>query len=254
MCFKGVSQRGSLFDYTNEEAIRMKKLLSLLLCLMLIAGSMSSAIAAAKFAPSGVQDAQQKAMELMRIVAFNSEYGSGHNLVRWERPIRIYVGGIPTSQDRRTIDDFILELACHVPMMPNVTVVSRESEANITIWFGPLKQLRDHVTDYHEGNWGAFHYWYSSYRITRAEIGIASDVTSQKERNHLIMEELIGVFGLGNDQDDYSDSIVYQPWTTTQELSDVDWLMMNMLYHPDVTPGMSWSQFERVTRQRINNR
>jgi hypothetical protein len=215
---------------------------------------LNAAFAASEFAPYDVQDAQHQALQLMQTVAFRHEYGGEHDLLRWATPIRIYVGGTPTNQDRDTIEDFLIELACHVPMMPNVSIVNREMAANITMWFGPLDQLQYHVHEYPEESWGAFHYWYNNFRINRAEIGIANDVTSQRDRNHIIKEELIGVFGLGNDHYEYSDSIIYQRWTATQELFDVDWLMMNMLYHPDVTPGMTWFQFERATRQRINKR
>ena len=38
----------------------------------------------------------------------------------------------------------------------------------------------------------------------------------------------------------YRDSILYDGWTTVQTLSDVDWRMLNMLYHPAVHPGMTW--------------
>ena len=84
-----------------------------------------------------------------------------------------------------------------------------------------------------------FCYTYTNYTIHSGEIAIATDVTNQKQRNHLMREELIGLLGLRNDHELYKDSILYQAWTETQTLSEVDWLMMNMLYHPDLTPGMS---------------
>ena len=47
-----------------------------------------------------------------------------------------------------------------------------------------------------------------------------------------------GSAGRTNDHYYYEDSIVYQPWTTVQQLSDVDWIMLNMLYSPLTYPGM----------------
>jgi hypothetical protein len=44
----------------------------------------------------------------------------------------------------------------------------------------------------------------------------------------------------------YADSIVYQPWTEVQELSEIDWLMLNMVYSPHVDSGMSYKEVYAV--------
>lgn len=231
----------------------MKKLLSALLSLIL-ALSLVPAAQAEVFAPTDAADALQTALDLCKTCAFAAEFGGAHKLARWEEPLRIHVDGSPTQADRETLENFALQLAYRVPNMPNVTIVEDRADANVFFWFGPLDELAQHVTNYPEGNWGAFTYWYRSYRMVKAEIGIASDVTNQRERNHLIMEELVGALGLTNDHEVFSDSIVYQPWTTTQELSEVDWLMLNMIYHPDVAPGWDWSMFCLTTTERITKR
>lgn len=228
----------------------MKKLTALLLCLMTI---LSSALAA-DFSPANARAAQASALELMKVCAFGSEYGSAHNLARWEKPLRIFVGGNPTAADLNALDDFLIDLTVHVPMLPNVSIVKSKADANITLYYVPLKEMGKYITNYVDGNWGMFRVWWSSHQMTSAEIAIATDVTTQRARIHLMKEELVGVLGLCNDHDKYADSILYQPWTTTQELSDVDWLMLNMLYHPSVTPGMIWEEFFPITNRRINDR
>ena len=228
------------------------RLAALVMALCLLA---SPALAATKFAPGSAQQAQTLAMELMRVCGYSSEYSGGRDgLVRWETPIRVYVGGKPTKADLNTLDNFLIQLSSRVPGLPNITRVSSESSANVKIYFVPLKQLGNYVPGYVSGNWGMFHYNYTSWKITNAEIGIATDKTNQKSRNHLIKEELVGALGLANDHNSYSDSILYQPWTTTQELSEVDWMMLNMLYHKDVYPGMTWNSFYQTTYSRINRR
>ena len=228
----------------------MKKLVALLLCLMTI---LSSALAA-DFSATDAQAAQTAALQLMKVCAFNAEFGGAHSLIRWTKPLRIYVGGEPTFTDLRELNSFLIDLAVHVPMLPNVSIVDSRSEANITLYYAPLKDMSQYVTNYVEGNWGIFTYWHSGAEMVKAEIAIATDVTTQKARTHLMKEELVGVLGLTNDHELYADSILYQPWTTTQELSDVDWLMLNMLYHPSVTPGMIWEEFFPITNRRINDR
>ena len=234
--------------------MKMKKLTALICVLMMLICTAAPALAATKFSASTPKDAQLKALSLVERCGFSSEYQGTRDMVRWETPIRIYVGGKPTKADLNTLDNFLIQLSSRVPGLPNITRVSSESSANVKIYFVPLKQLGNYVPGYVSGNWGMFHYNYTSWKITNAEIGIATDKTNQKSRNHLIMEELVGALGLANDHNSYSDSILYQPWTTTQELSEVDWMMLNMLYHKDVYPGMTWNSFYQTTYSRINRR
>ena len=83
------------------------------------------------------------------------------------------------------------------------------------------------------------------------KIAIATDVTNQEERNHLIMEEFINGIGLSNDHNRYANSIVYQPWTTVQQVSELDWIMLNMIYHPDVHAGVTSKWFYDTISQVI---
>ena len=62
-------------------------------------------------------------------------------------------------------------------------------------------------------------------------------------------EELVGALGLPGDHMMYSDSILYDPWTTVQDLSDVDWRMLNLLYSPALSPGMT----EEEARDALRN-
>jgi len=228
----------------------MKKLAILLLVLVLLPATGLAEV----FAPADAADALQTALDLCRTCAFAAEYGGAHPLARWDGPIRIYVDGQPSQADREHLDAFVLQLCYRVPTMPNVTIVEDRAQANMFIWFGPLDEMGQHVANYTQGNWGYFTYWYRSHRIVEAEIAIATDVTNQRERNHLAKEEIVGALGLTNDHDVFSDSILYQPWTTTQELSEVDWLMLNMIYHPSVSPGCDWAEFSRSTGERIGER
>ena len=106
--------------------------------------------------------------------------------------------------------------------------------------------LKYYLEDYVEGNWGFFSYRCTRNRITSARIGISSDITDQEERNHLVLEELVGSLGLPGDHEVYADSILYDPWTVVQSLSEVDWRMLNLLYDPALSAGMRESQVRAV--------
>ena len=225
----------------------MKRIFLIALCAMLLAAVPASA---ETFSASSAYEARMKALDMFDVSVLTMEYPDegaveGH-LIRWTKSIRVYVSGNPTQADRRFLENFLMQLALRVPDMPNITITNWESEANMHIAYVPLNKMASVVPGYREGNWGMFHFQYVNWQMTEAWIGIASDVTDQRARNHLIQEEIVGALGLTNDHYLYSDSIVYQPWTTVQELSEVDWIVLNMVYSPLVSPGMEGKQLHRI--------
>ena len=228
-----------------------------LFCAVLLICVSSFPACAAAFSYSSVEDARLKALDCLMTCGFSVEYqgdkdNASTRLTRWETAIRICVTGSPSKEDLRQLDRFIMDIATHCPNMPNIRVVNSQSDANIIIYYGPLKELSKHLDSYREGNWGAFSYWYDARnRMTSAKVAIATDVNTAASKRHLLMEELTGVFGLTNDHELYSDSILYQEWTTVGELSEVDWLMLNMLYDPDLNCGMNAQEAYRILREKI---
>ena len=240
----------------DHGSFKASRLIAFMLALvMLLCAVPSSADAAAsKFSYSDAQDARQKALECFKICAFSAEYNSPSNpLRRWEKTIFVYLGGNVTKDDRNEMNKFIMELATHCPNMPNIRLVQKPENADIQIWYCPLKEMPNYVPDYVDGNWGFFRYWNDGLnKMTSARIAIASDKNNAASKRHLLREELIGAFGLSSDHYLYSDSILYGEWTTVGQLSDVDWLMLNMLYDPDLKCGMSMDEACRILQTKIN--
>jgi hypothetical protein len=181
-------------------------------------------------------------------VVFDIEYG-GENyattLRRWEQPIRIRVYGSPTDEDLATLDQHIQNLN-KVEGMPIVLRVT--TDENIQIYFVPLDDIKNHIDGYVKGNWGFFRCcWGSnSAKMIRAQIGIATDVTDQQERNHLILEEFTQTLGIMQDSKAYSDSIFYSEWTETQQLSALDWTIVRMVYSSKIEAGMSATKVQKI--------
>ena len=219
---------------------------------------MRSMAAAQTFTYKNAEDARTKALNCMMTCAFSTEWdakggsSSSVKLMRWEKTIKIFVAGSPEQDDLDQLDLFIMEIATHCPNMPNIRIVNSEKDANIVIYYGPLDQLSKHVDYYHEGNWGAFSYRYdSTHAMTSGKIGIATDRNTTDSKRHLLREELVGLFGLTNDHNYYTDSILYQEWTTTGQLSEVDWLMLNMLYDPALKCGMDAKEANEILLKKI---
>lgn len=211
-----------------------------------------AACADRQFQPNTAQDAKLQALNCLMNVAFSPEYGDERDsIIRWQQPIYIYAGGVPTREDLKKLDAFIMEIALRVPGMPNIYRTESEYKANITMYFVNENEMGDYVSGYEKGNIGMVTYWYTDEEIYRAEIAISADTTDQSTRNHLIMEEFINGIGLGNDHDMYEDSIIYQYSNTAQKLSEVDWLMLNMIYSPEVEHGMSSNDAYNALLQNI---
>lgn len=229
------------------------------LVLLLCTAPVRSSSADQAFTYTDVRDARRKALDCLMICGFSTEWDDAGNanaateLIRWESPIRICLTGSPSADDRNQLNLFIMELATHCPNIPNISLVDNEQSADITIYYGPLNTLSRHVDYYREGNWGYFSYHYNNRHVlVSGKIGIATDVNNTAGKRHLLREELTGLLGLTNDHELYADSILYQPWTTVGQLSDVDWLMLNMLYDPDLSCGMSASQAYKILSNKIS--
>jgi len=179
--------------------------------------------------------------EAFLTAAFRPEYGAAGDdaLRRWAEPLRVFVGGEPTREDLGTLRAFLKELADKVDGLPEISVVPSEGDANLTVWYAPLDRLADYEPSYVSGNWGYFAFWWDgAQQIVRVNVVIASDVTDLAARNHLLLEEITGGLGLSNDIGTHEDSILYQPWTATQRLSELDWRLLNLLYDRRLRPGM----------------
>lgn len=226
-----------------------KKTLAAVLALLVFFGSgMSIQVSAEPYQPADKSQAIQWAIDMFMIAGFRPEYGDDARdyMVRWENPIRIFISGDYTDEDKAALEKIVQQLNERVLWLPDVSMAKKVKLANVTITMAKLEELIDYESNYLAGNWGWFSYWYDDYKINRANIVIASDVTSQRERNHLILEELIGALGLANDITEFSDSIITQEWTTVQQLNSLDWYMLNMLYDSSMHPGMTKKEAKKI--------
>lgn len=196
-----------------------------------------------------------QALDAFMDAAFSVEYGDAQRdfMLRWQQPVKVHLSGDYLPEDEAFLDAFLQELTLKaeeygMTAFPGIMRVASERRANLKVIYCPLDEMARHLTFYEPDNWGLFEYFYDDYRITGATVVVSSDVTTQRQRNHLLMEEIVGSLGLTDDIDDHPDSIVYQPWTETQQLSDLDWLMLSYLYHDALRPGMTSRQAYRVLK------
>lgn len=190
-----------------------------------------------------------KTFEYFKEVTLKSEFGSSDNGIvkKWMVPIKLEIAGLPTPEDLQTVEAVTRELEL-LTKLPIEFV--KPNTGNMRIRFTPEENFKKFIPTYQPRNSGFFWLnWDETKQITGAEILISTTGVTQKERSHLIREELTQAFGLPADSDKYPDSIFYQQWTDITEYSSLDKKLIKMLYNPQVKPGMNGSQLEKLWRE-----
>lgn len=174
-------------------------------------------------------------------IAMGAEYvQSGSKVRKWQGDVRIQAFGAPTSADLETLRTVINEINDLTAGNIRLQLVSRNP--NVTVRFVPEWQFKRYEPNYDPINYGFFWTQWNNNTIDRANILITTQGVTQKERSHLIREELTQALGLMKDSYRYPDSMFYQPWTDITQYSAIDKALIKMLYDPKILPGMTQAQ------------
>jgi hypothetical protein len=176
-------------------------------------------------------------------VALGSEFRNDANptIHKWSGDIRIQYFGDPTVEDLATLDSVIREVNELAQGSINLQIVS--SEPNLTIRFVPESEFKRYEPGYVPTNYGFFMTrWDTTGTIRSANVLITSENVTQRERSHLIREELTQSLGLMRDSYKYSNSVFYQPWTDVTQYADIDRTLIRLLYSPNIQAGMTQTQ------------
>ena len=161
--------------------------------------------------------------------------------VKFNRDIKIYVSGIPNDTLINELEDIIEELNWLITPI-NIYIVDEKEISNINIYFGGvkdyLKQLKCSKQELKykksrlKQNWGMFWVTHNGGNIKHSEIFIDIYRTStNKERMHLLREELTQSLGFPNDSKKYPNSIFYSKWyEDTVEYSNIDKAIIKLHY------------------------
>lgn len=173
--------------------------------------------------------------------------GDATVLQKWTSPIYYMLNGNPTKEDLLVLFDFVAWLNT-IEGFPGMQQSHILGEANLQIHFCTQQKLLDIMGDDYTYVDGAVTFWYENNAIYDATICYRTDL-HQNLRNSVILEEIYN--GLGPIQDTVlrPDSIIYSEFSTPQALTAVDELILRLLYHPQMLPGMNADECEAVIRQ-----
>lgn len=184
-------------------------------------------------------------------VVLDAEYSTGEGNVnvvqKWTGPIRYTIFGDATQKDRDQLNELFAQLNA-VEGFPGIEAAPSPIAANLMLNFYNRADFQTYfgrVVNYEDAD-GAVEYWYynATNNIHNATVGYRTDI-DQYTRNSVLLEEVVNGLGI-TDTRLREDSITYQGFSQTQELSDMDWLILRLLYHPDIKCGMNLEQCRAV--------
>lgn len=182
-------------------------------------------------------------------VCLDAEFVHGGNatlLQKWAAPIRYQINGDPTREDLAVLEDFTRWLNT-IRGFPGIYESQDPETVNLQIYFCSREEMVERMGQQYSGMDGGVTFWYSENRIYDAIICICSDL-DQYLRNSVILEEIYNGLGPVQDTALRPDSIIYSEFSEPQALTDIDELLLKLLYDPRLDYGMDARQCEEVIR------
>ena len=189
-------------------------------------------------------------IEYFNEVCLDSEFSSGSGdpslVQKWKTEIRYEIFGEYTQQDIQVLNTFIAWLNT-VEGFPGMRQVGPNEASNMRLNF--VDQQGIIATDAPDADGVVnFDYGTDDNAIFNAVVYYRKDI-DQLTRNSVLQEEIYNGLGLSQDTDLRQDSLIYTGFTTPQELTQVDKLLVELLYHPDMKCGMNADECAAVIRQ-----
>ena len=196
----------------------------------------------------------QQILEYFEEVVLHLEYtdGTGNATLvqKWEQPIYYRVYGNPTQEDISVLTALFADLN-EIPGFPGIYAAADDQPSNLMLNFLDHNDFNRNFQGFLNGEnaYGATQFWYytDTNEIHTADVGYRTDI-AQNTRTSVLIEEIINTLGI-SDTVLRPDSIVYQYSNDNTALSDVDWLILKLLYDPEIQCGMDFDSCRMVIKK-----
>ena len=182
-------------------------------------------------------------------VCLDTEFGdktSGSLIRKWVEPFYYTVYGQPTDRDMEVLNRFVAEINS-IENFPGMYPV--ESGADLEIYFYDQYNFEALMGSDFVGSWGGVTFWFDGLsQIYTETISIRTDIP-QDARDSIIAEEIYNGIGPVQDTSLRDDSLICQWSNSNYDMTAVDRLILQLLYHPSIQTGMDYAQCEAVIRQ-----
>lgn len=194
---------------------------------------------------------QDKILTYFKEVVLNMEYIDGTGDVscvqKWLSPIYYNIYGSYTDYDLTKLYELFTQLN-DINGFPGIYPASDENIENLTISFLEPNDFTYQFSDVINGEdaFGATEFWYytDTNEIHTARIGYRTD-SDQITQNSIMLEEVINSLGI-SDSTLRLDSIVYQNSNDNLVLSDVDIIILKLLYNQEIQCGMNYESCREI--------
>lgn len=174
--------------------------------------------------------------------------GDATLLQKWDTPIYCSLFGDYTEEDYATMMAFFDWLNT-IDGFPGICVTESRYDVNLLIHFCSQEEMVDILGDNFYNMDGGVTFWYDGEnRIYDATICYRTDL-DQQLRNSVILEEIYNGLGPVQDTQLRTDSIIYAEFSQPQALTQIDELILRLLYHPSMECGMTAAECETIIRQ-----
>ena len=188
--------------------------------------------------------------EMVHAIEYTDGIGDSALVQKWLYPITCRIYGEPTLEDVEILEEFFAQLNA-LPNFPGIRWAGEQIDEGfetLSLSFLSMEDLETIFCDVIGGQsaWGAAQFWYDTdtNEIFGGHIGYWEDIP-EDARKSILLEEICNVLGF-NDTVLREDSVVYQYSNDNTELTDVDWLIMELLYHPAIRPGMTIEECHEI--------
>jgi len=177
------------------------------------------------------------------VLSAEYSYGSGnqHALQKWKEPIYYTVYGEAGAEDLLLVADFAAQLN-QIEGFPGMYAAENSEQENFSINLLNGKDMMisvGHIVQGEEAHGIAlWDYYTDTNELYNVSIWVSTDI-EQRVRNSVLLEEIVNSLGMGNDTELREDSIIYQSYSEPQELSEMDWVLLKLLYDKRMICGMT---------------
>ena len=187
-------------------------------------------------------------------VVLRMEYSDGTGDVtcvqKWLSPIYYQLYGSYTDTDISRLNE-LFTLLNNIDGFPGIYPATDTNYENLTINFLEPNDFKIQFSDVINGEdaYGSAEFWYytETNELHTARIGYRTDI-EQDIRNSILLEEIINVLGI-SDSELRTDSIVYQYSNENIVLSDIDILILKLLYNPKIELGMNYAGCAEIIKE-----
>lgn len=197
---------------------------------------------------------QEQILSFFEEVVLHVEYSDGtgddSRVQKWLSPLYYQFYGSYTDADISKLNELFAQLN-QIEGFPGIYPVTDTVTENLAINFLSPDDLMDQFFEVINGEnaYGAVQYWYYTdiNEMYYARIGYRTDL-DQLTRDSILLEEIVNALGI-TDTEMRPDSIVYQHSNSNLELSDVDILMIKLLYNPRIECGMNYDECAEIIKE-----